>query len=57
MRLGVNEYLVKPISAQALLYRLVAILTKPRPVVRFEGYYGPQPRRQLLQREHPPSSS
>lgn len=44
-RLGVNEYLRKPVSAQALLDRLVAILAQPRPVVQVGDYYGPQPRK------------
>jgi two-component system, chemotaxis family, chemotaxis protein CheY len=43
-RLGVNEYLVKPVSAQALFARLVSITAKPRPTVRVGDYYGPQPR-------------
>jgi CheY-like chemotaxis protein len=47
MRLGVNEYLVKPVSAQALYARMVAIVTNPRPIVQRDGYYGPQPRRLL----------
>jgi two-component system, chemotaxis family, chemotaxis protein CheY len=46
-RIGVNEYLVKPISAQALLDRMVSILVKPRPIVRLGDYYGPEPRRQV----------
>lgn len=45
VRLGVNEYLRKPVSAQTLLDRLVTILTSPRPVVQLGDYYGPQPRR------------
>lgn len=44
VRLGVNEYLRKPVSAQALLDRLTAIVGKPRPVVQLGDYYGPQPR-------------
>ncbi len=44
-RLGVNEYLRKPISAQSLLDRMVSILVKPRPVVQVGDYYGPQPRK------------
>src|SRR6185312_6615034 len=47
MRLGVNEYLVKPISAQALHARFAAIVTAPRPTVRLGEYYGPEPRRLL----------
>lgn len=45
MKLGVNEFLCKPVSAQVLLDRLVSIIVKPRESVRFEGYYGPAPRR------------
>ena len=44
-RIGVNEYLRKPVSAQALLDRLTAIVAKPRPVVQLGDYYGPQPRK------------
>lgn len=46
-RLGVNEYLRKPISAKALLDRLLTILAKPRPMVQFGNYYGPEPRKQF----------
>jgi two-component system, chemotaxis family, chemotaxis protein CheY len=46
-RLGVNEYLRKPISAKALLDRLVTILAKPRPMVQVGTYYGPEPRKQF----------
>lgn len=44
-RIGVNEFLKKPVSAKSLLDRIVAVLTVPRPVVRLGGYYGPEPRR------------
>ena len=44
VRLGVNEYLLKPVSSSALLARLVAILTKPRRMVKKGDYYGPEPR-------------
>jgi two-component system chemotaxis response regulator CheY len=47
VRLGVNEYLMKPISAKALLERLVSILAKPRPMVQLGTYYGPEPRKQF----------
>lgn len=53
IRLGVNEYLVKPVSAQTLLARLVAILANPRPIVQRDGYYGPEPRRQLVDMDVP----
>jgi two-component system, chemotaxis family, chemotaxis protein CheY len=45
VRLGVNEYLRKPVSAQALLDRLTSIIARPRPVVRRGDYYGPEPRK------------
>ena len=44
VRLGVNEYLLKPVSSSALLARLVAILAKPRRMVKKGDYYGPEPR-------------
>ena len=44
VRLGVNEYLCKPVSAQQLLDRLISILAKPRAIVQVGDYYGPQPR-------------
>ena len=47
MRLGVNEYLVKPVSAHSLQARLLAIMANPRPIVERDGYYGPEPRRLL----------
>lgn len=56
-RLGVNEYLRKPISAKALLDRLITIVAKPRPMVQLGTYYGPEPRKQFpdpVQRPAPP---
>ena len=44
MRLGVNEYLLKPVSGKMLCDRLVTTLTKPRPIVKVGDYYGPEPR-------------
>ena len=44
MRLGVNEFLVKPVSAKAVRDRMLAILAKPRPTVQRGQYYGPEPR-------------
>ena len=46
-RLGVNEYLRKPVSAQSLLDRMISIFAKPRPVVQVGDYYGPEPRKQF----------
>src|SRR5919197_6031789 len=45
LRLGVNEFLVKPVSSKQLLDRMVAIFGKPRPLVQLEGYCGPEPRK------------
>lgn len=45
MQLGVNEYLLKPVSATSLLARIVSILIKPRPMIRRGEYYGPEPRK------------
>ncbi len=45
VRLGVNEYLTKPVSAKAIYDRLVAIVAQPRPVVQMGDYYGPEPRK------------
>jgi DNA-binding response OmpR family regulator len=45
VRLGVNEYLIKPVSAKALYDRLVSITIQPRPAVQLGDYYGPEPRK------------
>lgn len=42
---GVNEIVMKPISMQVLVRRLLHTLTKYRPVVRGGGYIGPDRRR------------
>src|SRR5580704_18547492 len=44
-RLGVHEFLKKPVSGKALLDRMVSILSRPRPMVRLGDYYGPEPRK------------
>ena len=45
VQLGVHEYLIKPVSSQALLARIVSVLMKPRPMVKVGDYYGPEPRK------------
>jgi two-component system chemotaxis response regulator CheY len=45
VQIGVNEFLLKPVSSKALQDRMVAVLTKPRPVVKSGDYYGPVPRK------------
>ncbi|BBF93847.1 hypothetical protein BLTE_25320 [Blastochloris tepida] len=44
-RLGVHEFLKKPVSGNALLERIVSILLQPRRMVQIGDYYGPEPRR------------
>jgi YesN/AraC family two-component response regulator len=44
VQIGVNEFLLKPVSSKALQSRLVSVLTKPRAVVKSGSYYGPMPR-------------
>ena len=45
VKLGVNEFLLKPVSVKALQDRVTAVLTKPREVVKSGDYYGPVPRK------------
>jgi CheY-like chemotaxis protein len=44
IQIGVNEFLLKPVSSKSLHSRMVSVLTKPRTVVQAGGYYGPLPR-------------
>jgi CheY-like chemotaxis protein len=59
-KLGANEFLVKPVSAQTILDRIVSIFMHPRPFIRLDNYYGPEPRGpfvEMLQheRKRPPA--
>ena len=45
VKVGVNEFLVKPVSSKALQDRLIAVLVNPRPLVKTGDYYGPAPRK------------
>lgn len=56
-RLGANEFLVKPVSARALLDRLILIHANPRPVVQMGDYYGPEPRKVFLDPQATPSAA
>ena len=47
IRLGVHEFLVKPISPKTLQQRLLGIILNPRPMVRAGEYYIPMPRRRV----------
>ncbi|WP_031231309.1 PleD family two-component system response regulator [Asticcacaulis sp. YBE204] len=42
---GVNEFVVKPLTARALLSRLDAVVMRPRPFIRCQTYFGPDRRR------------
>ncbi|WP_298127952.1 response regulator [Brevundimonas sp.] len=42
---GVTEFVVKPITAKAILERINAVIFRPRPFVKSEGYFGPDRRR------------
>jgi CheY-like chemotaxis protein len=51
VRLGVNEFLCKPVSAKALMDRFISILAKPRASVQMGEYYGPEPRKLMVPKE------
>ena len=42
---GVNEFLVKPVTAKGLMERLSLILNRPRNFVKSKQYFGPDRRR------------
>jgi len=42
---GVNEYVIKPVSAKALLDRIQAVIERPRRFVRIGEFFGPDRRR------------
>jgi two-component system, chemotaxis family, chemotaxis protein CheY len=42
---GVNEFLVKPVTAKSLMDRLALVVNAPRPFVKAAGYFGPDRRR------------
>lgn len=42
---GVNEFVVKPLTARALLSRMDSVIMRPRPFVRCRTYFGPDRRR------------
>ena len=47
-RIGANEFVRKPVSIKTLGDRIVAILSRPRPTVKLEGYCGPAPRKLVV---------
>jgi two-component system chemotaxis response regulator CheY len=44
VKIGVNEFLLKPVSVKALQDRMTAVLTQPRQIMKEGNYYGPAPR-------------
>ena len=50
---GVTEFLVKPISATFLYYRLRAVIENPRPFIRSPDFFGPDRRRRAMAFEGP----
>ena len=44
-RIGANEFVRKPVSIKTLEDRILAVINRPRPTVKLDGYYGPMPRR------------
>lgn len=42
---GANEYLAKPLSAKIVELRLNAVLSRPRPFIRSDNFFGPDRRR------------
>jgi len=44
---GVNEYLAKPVTPAGLYSHIVQVITKPRPFVRTNSYFGPDRRRRM----------
>ena len=42
---GVTEFVVKPITAKAVLDRIQAVIFHPRPFVKTDDYFGPDRRR------------
>lgn len=45
VNLGVNEFLLKPVSSKALCERLLSIVAKPRRMVKKGDRYVPEPRK------------
>ena len=52
VRLGVHEFLLKPVSSNALQARILSVLTKPRAMIKRGNYYGPEPRKLSSYKPH-----
>lgn len=49
--IGINEFVVKPISVKTLFERIEAVIERPRPFIRIKGYFGPDRRRRDVKHE------
>ena len=49
---GVNEFVVKPLTARALLSRIDSVIMRPRPFIRCKTYFGPD-RRRIADKNYP----
>lgn len=47
VKIGINEFLLKPVSSKALKDRLISVVANPRPLVKSGDYYGPAPRKMV----------
>ena len=45
---GVTELIVKPVTAEAIISRMDAVIFKPRPFAKTETYFGPSRRRRRV---------
>jgi DNA-binding response OmpR family regulator len=45
---GVNEFVVKPFSANGLFSRIQAVIERPRSFIKVESYFGPDRRRKMI---------
>ena len=51
---GVTEFVVKPVTARAVLDRINSVINRPRPFVRTADYFGPDRRRRQDPEFHGP---
>jgi two-component system chemotaxis response regulator CheY len=45
---GINEFVVKPVSASNLLSRIQSVIERPRPFIKTKTFFGPDRRRKQL---------
>ena len=57
MRLGVNDILLKPCSSKALYQRIIDTFINPRPFLKTDDYFGPNPRLKIEKKPAFPTPS